>query len=324
MPRAPTWCTPTPGTRTSPGFTAKLLHGIPHVVTAHSLEPLRPWKAEQLGGGYRLSSLGRAHGVRGRRRGHRRERRHAPRHPARLSRRSTPRVCEVVYNGIDLDATGSPITTPSRARRSGSTPTVRRWSSSGASRGRRACRTCCARRELLPADVQLVLCAGAPDTRADHGRGRPASSTSCSDDARAAWSGSTGSCRATSSRALLTAATDLRLPVGLRAARHREPRGDGVRRPGRRHGDRRHPRGRRRRRHRACSCRSSRREDGTGTPLDPDAFVADLAAALTRVVSDPGARARDGSGGPAARGGRLRWDAIAERTRELYERVLAG
>ncbi|MDT5131286.1 MAG: alpha-maltose-phosphate synthase, partial [Mycobacterium sp.] len=30
--------------------------GIPHVLTAHSLEPLRPWKAEQLGGGYRISS----------------------------------------------------------------------------------------------------------------------------------------------------------------------------------------------------------------------------------------------------------------------------
>ena len=29
---------------------------MPHVVTAHSLEPHRPWKAEQLGGGYRLSS----------------------------------------------------------------------------------------------------------------------------------------------------------------------------------------------------------------------------------------------------------------------------
>nr|WP_203591583.1 MULTISPECIES: glycogen synthase [unclassified Streptomyces] len=38
------------------GHLAKLLHGIPHVVTAHSLEPLRPWKAEQLGGGYALSS----------------------------------------------------------------------------------------------------------------------------------------------------------------------------------------------------------------------------------------------------------------------------
>jgi starch synthase len=38
------------------GHLAKLLYGMPHVVTAHSLEPRRPWKAEQLGGGYRLSS----------------------------------------------------------------------------------------------------------------------------------------------------------------------------------------------------------------------------------------------------------------------------
>ena len=38
------------------GHLASLLHDIPHVVTAHSLEPHRPWKAEQLGGGYRLSS----------------------------------------------------------------------------------------------------------------------------------------------------------------------------------------------------------------------------------------------------------------------------
>jgi starch synthase len=38
------------------GLLASLVHGIPHVVTAHSLEPRRPWKADQLGGGYRLSS----------------------------------------------------------------------------------------------------------------------------------------------------------------------------------------------------------------------------------------------------------------------------
>ncbi|MEO7443502.1 MAG: glycogen synthase [Acidimicrobiales bacterium] len=39
------------------GHLAGLVHGIPHVLTAHSLEPLRPWKAEQLGGGYALSSF---------------------------------------------------------------------------------------------------------------------------------------------------------------------------------------------------------------------------------------------------------------------------
>ena len=38
------------------GHLSKLLYGVPHVVTAHSLEPQRPWKAEQLGGGYRVSS----------------------------------------------------------------------------------------------------------------------------------------------------------------------------------------------------------------------------------------------------------------------------
>jgi alpha-maltose-1-phosphate synthase len=38
------------------GHLAALLYGVPHVLTAHSLEPRRPWKAEQLGGGYRISS----------------------------------------------------------------------------------------------------------------------------------------------------------------------------------------------------------------------------------------------------------------------------
>ena len=38
------------------GHTASLLYGAPHIVSAHSLEPLRPWKAEQLGGGYQISS----------------------------------------------------------------------------------------------------------------------------------------------------------------------------------------------------------------------------------------------------------------------------
>jgi starch synthase len=39
------------------GHLSKLMYGIPHVMTSHSLEPLRPWKAEQLGGGYAISSF---------------------------------------------------------------------------------------------------------------------------------------------------------------------------------------------------------------------------------------------------------------------------
>lgn len=38
------------------GHIASLIHGIPHIMSGHSLEPLRPWKADQLGGGYKLSS----------------------------------------------------------------------------------------------------------------------------------------------------------------------------------------------------------------------------------------------------------------------------
>src|SRR5207249_4165638 len=48
------------------GHVAKLLYGIPHVATTHSLEPLRPWKAEQLGpGGYALSSFCERTGLEG-------------------------------------------------------------------------------------------------------------------------------------------------------------------------------------------------------------------------------------------------------------------
>ena len=39
------------------GHLAKLLYGMPHVMTPHSLEPLRPWKADQLAGGYAVSSF---------------------------------------------------------------------------------------------------------------------------------------------------------------------------------------------------------------------------------------------------------------------------
>ena len=61
------------------GHLAALLYGIPHVVTVHSLEPLRPWKAEQLGGGYALSSWCERDGRRGGRGGDRGVRRDAGR-----------------------------------------------------------------------------------------------------------------------------------------------------------------------------------------------------------------------------------------------------
>ena len=66
------------------GHLSKLVHGIPHVATVHSLEPLRPWKAEQLGGGYAISSWAEKTALEARRRRDRGVAGHARRHPARV------------------------------------------------------------------------------------------------------------------------------------------------------------------------------------------------------------------------------------------------
>ena len=65
-------------------------------------------------------------------------------------------------------------------------------------------------------------------------------------------------------------------------------------------------------------------QDGTGTPVDPDAFVADLARVLTEVVSDP-ARARAyGDAGRRRAAEHFSWGAIAEQTAALYREVAAA
>ena len=151
------------------GHLSSLLQDIPHVVTAHSLEPLRPWKAEQLGGGYRLSSFAErsafegAAGI------------IAVSEGMRLDiLRSYPRVdadrVHVIHNGIDLEAWHAPRTEEERAAQQRvladhgidpARPTVvfvgRITRQKGLPYFLRAARR-------LPADVQLVVCAGAPDT----------------------------------------------------------------------------------------------------------------------------------------------------------------
>jgi alpha-maltose-1-phosphate synthase len=58
--------------------------------------------------------------------------------------------------------------------------------------------------------------------------------------------------------------------------------------------------------------------DGTGTPLDPDRYVADLAAALVDAVSDPDRARRYGVAGRRRAQESFSWDAIAARTVDLY------
>ena len=62
--------------------------------------------------------------------------------------------------------------------------------------------------------------------------------------------------------------------------------------------------------------------DGTGTPLDPEQYVADFAAALIEVVGDPARAAEMGRAGRRRAIEAFSWDAIAEQTLEVYRSVL--
>jgi starch synthase len=65
-------------------------------------------------------------------------------------------------------------------------------------------------------------------------------------------------------------------------------------------------------------------DDGTGTPLDPDRFVADLAAALIEVVSDPAHARLMGEAGRRRAETEFSWSTIAHRTRAIYNAVLGS
>ena len=151
------------------GHLASLLHGVPHLVSAHSLEPLRPWKAEQLGGGYALSSWAEktayeaASGIIAVSNGMRED-------ILRCYPAVDPERVKVVHNGIDLEAwkhpqgEGADAAAAATLKRLGidpDRPTVvfvgRITRQKGLPHLLRAC-------EQLPADVQVILCAGAPDT----------------------------------------------------------------------------------------------------------------------------------------------------------------
>ena len=63
-------------------------------------------------------------------------------------------------------------------------------------------------------------------------------------------------------------------------------------------------------------------DDGTGTPIDPERFVHDLANTLIEVVSDPENAARMGEAGRQRAEAEFGWDAIAARTREIYNSLI--
>ncbi|MDN3477930.1 MULTISPECIES: glycogen synthase [unclassified Curtobacterium] len=303
----------------SAGRLAQLTHGIPHVVTAHSLEPLRPWKAEQLGGGYRLSSwmereaFTNADGVVAVSKAMRADilRSYPSIDPSRV---------KVVYNGIDIDdwkperdddavrALGIDPDRPSvvfvgRITRQKGLPYLLRAVAS------------------LPEDVQVVLCAGAPDTPEIL-----AEVTGLVEDLRTRRNGVVWIDRMLEHREIvnvLSSATVFVCPsiyeplgivnleamacgipvVGTKTGGIPEVVADGL--TGR-------------------IVPIDQATDGTGTPTDPDRYVADLAATLNEVLADLGLAKLMGRAGRLRVESEFTWGAIATKTRAVYDEVLAG
>jgi starch synthase len=144
------------------GQVASTLHGIPHLITAHSLEPLRPWKEQQLGGGYRLSSwiertaYEGATGIIAVSDGMRRD-------ILKAYPQLDPTKVSVVHNGIDLDAFQA-ADNPDLVRALGVDPDQRSVLFVGRITQQKGLPYLLKAARELPSDVQLVLCAGAPDT----------------------------------------------------------------------------------------------------------------------------------------------------------------
>jgi alpha-maltose-1-phosphate synthase len=144
------------------GHLAKLLYGVPHVMTAHSLEPLRPWKAEQLGAGYALSSFCERTAI---------ESADAVIAVSTAMQRDVeqaypavpPGRIHVIHNGIDPDEYRPDHGTDVLGRL-GIDPSLPSVLFVGRITRQKGIVHLLEAAEHLPDDVQLILCAGAPDT----------------------------------------------------------------------------------------------------------------------------------------------------------------
>jgi alpha-maltose-1-phosphate synthase len=144
------------------GVLGSRLHDIPHVLTAHSLEPQRPWKAEQLGGGYRLALWAERQAY---------ETADAVVAVSYGMRADVldaypfvdPAKVHVIHNGIDT-AMYSPVHDPERVAGLGVDPTRPSAIFVGRITRQKGLQHLLRAAERFHPDVQLVLCAGAPDT----------------------------------------------------------------------------------------------------------------------------------------------------------------
>ena len=299
------------------GHTAGVLHGVPHVVSAHSLEPLRPWKAEQLGGGYRLSSwvertayesaaavIAVSAGMRA--------------DILRSYPGIDPGRVHVVHNGIDTRV-WQPGADPAVLGRLGIDPDRPSVVFVGRITRQKGLPHLLRAAAALPPEVQLVLCAGAPDTPE-----LLAEVEALIEDLRRERDGVVWVPEMLPRHdliAVLTSATVFACPsvyeplgiVNLEAMACGVPvvgtatggipevvvdGGTGWLVP------------------------IEQVQDGTGRPVDPARFESDLAATLTDAVSDRTRAAERGRAGRARAEEQFAWTSVAERTLEVYASVL--
>lgn len=298
------------------GHLASLLHGIPHVVTAHSLEPLRPWKAEQLGGGYAVSSyiektayegaaavVAVSSGMRD--------------DILRSYPSLDPAKVRVIYNGIDTES-WHPVSDDAFLASQGIDPSRPSVVFVGRITRQKGLPYLLRAAEQLPPEVQLILCAGAPDT--------PQIMAEVQELVRGLQATRDGVVwiekllPRNELSAILTSATTFVCPsvyeplgivnleamacgaavVGTATGGIPEVVVDGV--TGR-------------------LVPIEQVQDGTGTPIDPERFVDDLARVLTEVVTDADTARAYGEAGRTRAVEDFSWAAIAETTAALYAEV---
>lgn len=299
------------------GHLAKLLHGVPHVVTAHSLEPLRPWKAEQLGGGYAVSSWAEQTAY---------EAADAVIGVSEAMRedilRSYPAIdpgrVHVVHNGIDPED-WKPVHDPRRVQELGVDPNRPIVIFVGRITRQKGLPWFLRAAAELPPEVQIVLCAGAPDTAQIEAEVQSLVDGLAKDREGVVW------IREMLPRpdvvSLLTAATvfacpSIYEPLGIVNLE-------------------------------AMACETAvvatatggipevvvhgetgwlvpieQATDGTGTPLDPDRYVADFATALLEAVDDSEVARERGLAGRARAQSSFSWPTIAEQTLDVYRSLL--
>ncbi|MEN3344260.1 MAG: alpha-maltose-phosphate synthase [Arthrobacter sp.] len=300
------------------GHIASLLHGIPHVLSAHSLEPLRPWKAEQLGGGYAVSSwvektayeaaaaiIAVSEGMR--------------QDILRSYPEVDPAKVKVVHNGIDVSLwnrdEGDDV-----VRALGIDPELPSVVFVGRNTRQKGVPYLLRAAAKLPAGVQLVLCLGAADTPE-----LAAETAQLIEELQRQRSGvivvermlPRNELVQVLSHATAFACPSIYEPLGIvnleamacGAAVVASATG-GIPEVVQ-HGET------------GLLVPLEQVTDGTGTPLDPEKFVTEFAAALTEVVSDPERARAMGQAGRRRAEEHFSWESITETTLEVYRSVLS-